>query len=160
MGKKRTSNGGKQPAGKTAALDLGKARVGLAVSDELGMLAHPRPPLDGRNQAALLTNLVDLAEDETITHFVVGLPLHLDGREGSGADRARRFCQKLATRANVTVELIDERLSTVQAERALKEAGATRAEIKKRIDGAAAALLLQLWLDRRTRERDSPAPPS
>lgn len=148
MGKKHTTEGAEEAGGKVAALDLGKARVGLAVSDELRMLAHPRPPLDGRNPAALLSILAALASDEGISHFVVGLPLHLDGREGAGADRARRFCQKLATRAKVTVELIDERLSTVQAERALKEAGANRTEIKQRVDGAAAALLLQIWLDR------------
>ena len=102
---------------RVAAIDLGKARVGLAVSDDLGMMAHPRPPLDGRKRRALLDALTSLAEEEGIVRFLVGLPLSMSGREGVAAQRAMRFCQQLADATGVAVELVDERLTTVQGAR-------------------------------------------
>lgn len=136
-------------SGRVAALDLGKARVGLAVSDELGMLAHPRDTLDARREPKLLRDLAALAKDERIVRFVVGYPLHLDGRQGVAAERAARFCQKLADAAGVAIELVDERLTSVQAERQLREAGASRAQVRAKVDAASAVLILQLWLDQR-----------
>ncbi|WP_231511596.1 Holliday junction resolvase RuvX [Chondromyces apiculatus] len=131
-----------------AAIDLGKARVGVAVADELGMFAHPRPPLDGARQQAVLAALAALARDEGVTRFLVGLPLELDGREGSAARRAMGFAQALADAAGVAVELVDERLSTVEASRRLREGGTNSRRARARVDGAAAAVLLQAWLDR------------
>lgn len=135
-----------QQAGRVAAIDLGKARVGLAVSDELRLLAHPRPALDGKSLNALVSALAAIAAEEGIVRFLVGLPLAMSGEEGVAARRARRFCQKLANATGVEIELVDERLSTVQASRALREAGGRRHQ--ERIDGAAAAVVLQQWLDR------------
>src|SRR3954471_4233827 len=94
---------------RVAAVDLGKVRVGLAVSDELGMLAHPRPPLPGQNRKVLLAELVKLARDEAIDRFLVGLPLDRGGHEGQSAVRARRFAQVLADATGREVELVDER---------------------------------------------------
>ena len=131
------------------ALDLGKARVGVAVSDELGMLAHPRPPLSGRNQKQLLAALGELAQAEQADRFLVGLPLSMSGEHGVAAQRAARFCQRLAEATGLEVETIDERLTSVQAERRLAEAGASRSDIGAHIDGEAAAILLQQWLDQR-----------
>lgn len=136
-----------QHEGRVAAIDLGKARVGLAVSDELRMLAHPRPALDGSSQKAVVSALATLAKEEGLVRFLVGLPLAMSGEEGVAARRAARFCQKLADATGVEVELVDERLTTVQADRALREAG--HRDRKARIDGAAAALILQHWLDAR-----------
>src|SRR5258705_7070530 len=65
----------REPRVKVAAIDLGKARVGVAVSDDLGLLAHPRPPLSGKSTRALLGSLAELAREEEITRFLVGLPL-------------------------------------------------------------------------------------
>jgi putative Holliday junction resolvase len=148
---------GAQPAGTTMseqqdkprviALDLGKARVGVAVSDELGLLAHPRPPLAGRNQKRLLAALVELVAAEQASRFLVGLPLSMSGEHGVAAQRAARFCQHLAEATGLEVELIDERLTSVQAERRLAEAGASRRDIGARVDGEAAAIFLQQWLD-------------
>jgi len=135
--------------GRVAALDYGKARVGVAVSDELGMLAHPRPPLDGSDRKKLLAACAKLAKSEGVTRFLVGLPLSMSGEAGVVAKRAIRFCQQLADATGVEVELIDERLTSVQAERHLTDAGASKAEIKQRVDGAAAAIILQQWLDAR-----------
>jgi putative holliday junction resolvase len=132
-------------APRVAAVDLGKARVGLAVSDELGMLAHPRPALDGRSLKAVLAALAKLAADEKIARFVVGVPLELSGQGGVAAQRAVRFCQKLADATGCEVELVDERLSTVEATRRLREG--ERKDVGERVDSAAAAILLQQWLD-------------
>lgn len=130
-----------------AGIDLGKVRVGLAVSDELGVLAHPRPPLDGRDLGRLVERLVDLMQSEGIDVFVVGLPLHLSGAEGRAAARVRRFAERLRQRTQARVELYDERLTTRQARDRLRSAGLSERELRPRLDGAAAAILLQSWLD-------------
>ncbi|WP_433926106.1 Holliday junction resolvase RuvX [Sorangium cellulosum] len=134
---------------RAAAIDLGKARVGVAVTDELGLYAHPRPLLDGRNRKALLEALAALARDEGLTRFLVGLPLEMNGDEGPAARRAVAFAQALADATGVEVELLDERLTTVEAARRLRDGGISARKSKERVDGAAAALLLQAWLDGR-----------
>lgn len=138
-----------QQNGRVAAIDLGKTRVGIAVTDELGLLAHPRPPLSGKNEKKLLEALSRLVTEEGVSRFVVGYPLSMSGREGVAAQRAVRFCQRLANATGVDVELVDERLTSLQAERQLAEAGHTRNEVKARVDGEAAAIILQQWLDAR-----------
>lgn len=142
------------PDERAAAIDLGSTRVGLAVADELGWLAHPRPFLDGRNRKGLLLELRKLAVAEKIGHFLVGLPRNLDGSEGPGARRARQFGKELAEKTGCTVEMVDERLSTVQAQARLHETGLDVRRSRSRIDSAAAAILLQSWLDGRRGESE------
>jgi len=134
---------------RAAGIDLGTARVGLAVSDELGLLAHPRPYLDGRDPGRLVKVLVQLAQDEGIDAFVVGLPRNLSSHEGRPARHARQFARVLAEASGKTVELVDERLTTVEARARLREQGLTDRQARGRIDSAAAAVLLQSWLDTR-----------
>ncbi len=136
---------------RALGLDLGSARVGVALSDELGSIAHPRPNLDGRNEPALLEAVSALVDSEGITVIIVGLPLDLSGAEGRAARRARRVARALADRVSVSVELVDERLTTVEARKRLREAGAKDRDARHRIDGAAAAVLLQAWLESRGR---------
>lgn len=136
---------------RAAAIDFGKVRVGLAVADELGVLAHPRPHLDGRNRRALLAALRQLATDEGIDLFVVGLPRTLSGAEGPPARRARQFAAHLEAETGCRVELLEEWLSTRQARDRLKEQGLKEREIRERVDSAAATVLLQAWLDARAR---------
>jgi putative holliday junction resolvase len=132
---------------RAAAVDLGTVRVGIAVADELGLLAHPRPFLPGGNPRALLEALARLAADEGITLFLVGLPLKLDGIEGPPARRARRFAEQLRERTKLEVQLVDERLTSREARARLREGGMKDKEARLRIDSAAAAVLLQSWLD-------------
>ena len=132
---------------RAAAVDLGKVRVGLAVADELGLMAHPRPYLDGRDPRRVIGELTRLAEAEGIALFLVGLPRQLNGKEGLAAGRARRFAQALATRTRARVELVDEWLSTVEAQARLREQGLDGRDARQRVDSAAAAVLLQSWLD-------------
>lgn len=134
---------------RAAAIDLGRVRVGIAVSDELGVLAHPRPFLSGRSESKLLDGLADLAKQEALGVFILGLPLEMDGREGRAAKRARRFGAALQARTGTPVQYLDERLTTVTAHSRLREAGGDAKSAKSRIDSAAAALLLQSWMDAR-----------
>jgi putative holliday junction resolvase len=133
---------------RVAAIDLGKARVGVAVSDELGLMAHPRPALSGGSEKALLASLAELAREEALTRFLVGLPLEMNGAEGRAARRALAFAEALAEATGLRVELVDERLTTVEASRRLRARGVSAKEGKKLVDGEAAAVMLQSWMDR------------
>jgi putative Holliday junction resolvase len=141
---------------RAIGVDLGAHRVGVAVADEIGAMAHARPYLDGRDVSKLLDGLRDLAKAEGIVTFVVGLPRSMDGSEGMAARKARRFATLLAKHTGARVEFWDERLSSVQATSKLREQGLDARQMKGRIDSAAAAILLQSWLDR-TDRRASPS---
>jgi putative holliday junction resolvase len=143
---------------KVAAIDFGKVRVGVAISDELGLLAHPRAYLDGSNMKRLLAALAAFAEAEQLERFVVGLPRHLDGREGPAARRARSFARLLKQSAGIPVELVDEWLSTRQAQLQLRDQGLDVKRSRERIDSAAAAVFLQSWLDRHRASSDLQPP--
>ena len=132
---------------RCAAIDLGKVRVGLAVSDELGLLAHARPNLDGSNPGHVVDVLAMLATVESIDVFVVGLPRTMDGHEGAPARRARVFAQKLRLRTGKQVILMDERLTTKQASLQLQVVGRSTRKQRAVIDGVAATLMLQAYLD-------------
>jgi len=146
---KLVAKGARRRLVRAAAIDFGAVRVGLAVADDLGLLAHPRPFLDGKNPAALLARLKELQATEQIEIFVVGLPRELGGREGAAARRVRAFAQKLERETAVRVELYDEWLSTREAAGRLRAQGLDSRQQRSRIDSAAAAILLQSWLDSR-----------
>lgn len=137
----------KRPRARVAAIDLGKARVGVAVADELGLMAHARPFLEGKSRRPLLAALATLAKEDGIERFLVGLPLEMNGEHGPAAQRALEFAQQLADATGVEIEMIDERLSTVEASRRLRDRGLTTREQRSLVDGAAAAVILQSWLD-------------
>jgi putative holliday junction resolvase len=132
---------------RAAAVDLGSTRIGIAVSDELGLLAHPRPFLSGLSSGQLVERLSMLAQQDGIELFVIGLPRTLDGREGPLARRARKVAAALKQRAGCRVVLVDERLSTTQAHAELATLGFDARQRKSRVDSVAAAILLQTFLD-------------
>lgn len=139
-------------SGRVLGVDLGERRIGLAISDEERRLAFPAGHLERKALARDLEALRLLAADRGATRIVVGLPLHLDGREGTGARAAREFARALGEATALPVELLDERLTTVEAERALREASRkTRRGRKQVIDAMAATLLLRGWLDAQPR---------
>ena len=144
---------GRVGAGRTCALDLGRARVGVAIDDGLGAMAHPRGVLDGRDRKRLLAELRRLAEGEGIARFVVGLPLRMSGEEGPEARAARALAQAIADATGREVELWDERLTTVQAARSLRASEVRGRKARERIDEAAACAILQAWLDARRMRR-------
>ena len=139
--------------GRVCGLDPGRARIGVAVDDELGLLAHPRGTLDPRDPRALAEALRALAKEEDVRRFVVGLPLHMTGGEGASARDARRLAQLVADATGCLVELWDERLSTVQANRALAASEVRGKKARAHIDEAAACAILQSWLDARQARR-------
>jgi putative Holliday junction resolvase len=141
--------GARRPSGRTCGIDPGKVRVGLAIDDELGLLAHPRGTLDAGDSAELLRRLVAWAREENVTRFVVGLPVGLRGDEGGAARSARAFAQRVADATGLPVELWDERLSTAQAYRALAEGGVRGRKARARVDETAACTILQSWMDAR-----------
>ena len=128
------------------ALDLGDARIGLAVSDELGITAQPLGYLASTSKRADLHAIAMLVEEREVTRVVVGYPLLLSGEEGSRACEARETAERLRKTLVVPVELWDERLTTAQAERELVGDGVRRSRRRKVIDSLAAVLILQSWL--------------
>jgi len=135
--------------GPVLGLDLGARRIGLAVSDQAGQIAFPAGYLDRSSLEADLAALEALVAERAVRRIVVGLPRLLDGRDGTGAAAARRFAAALADRIALPVELEDERLTTAEAERALREAPARRRRDRKHLlDAMAATLLLRGYLAR------------
>jgi putative Holliday junction resolvase len=134
--------------GPVLGLDLGTRRIGLAISDERGVFAFPAGHLERVGLKRDLAALRLLVAERGVRRIVVGLPLQLDGREGAGARAAREFARALAEATSLEVELMDERLTSVEAERALREAPrATRRGRKQVIDAMAATLMLRSWLE-------------
>ncbi len=131
---------------RTMAVDLGSARTGIAVSDELGMLAQPWKTLPGGESA--LEAVVAAWEEIKPVRILVGLPRNMNGTYGPAAENARTFAENLRARVTCPVELWDERLTTVAAQRALRESGRKARDQRGVIDQVAAQILLQSWLDR------------
>ena len=136
------------------ALDYGERRVGVAVSDPEGVLALPLETIerDRRGEGAL-ARLEQLVSEYQVDRIVVGLPLHLDGRAGEQAERARAFGRAVGQRTGARIEYLDERWTSLEAERLLAPAGASKRRRQQRrmnVDTAAATILLRTWLERRT----------
>lgn len=130
------------------AIDYGRVRHGLAVSDGLGMASHPLPAMQRKHPAQDLSRLARLAEEREVRRIVVGLPLNMDGSEGPMAAEVRRFGETVAAELGLPVHYEDERLSTDEAETRLKERGLRPSERRRLRDSLAAAVVLQALLDR------------
>jgi len=132
--------------GRVLALDSGTVRIGVAVSDPLGITAQPHSSLDAASPD-LMADISRLVESLDVERIVVGLPVSLDGTEGASARLARDLADRITEATGVEVSLIDERFSTVTAERVMIEAGARRSERRAARDRVAAAVFLQAYLD-------------
>ncbi len=133
---------------RVMAIDPGTVRHGVAASDPLGMIATPLPFLPASGPGGGIDALVDAALRMEASLVLVGHPLNMDGTAGPRAQAAERLAEELRRRLPVTVALVDERLSSFEAEELLREAGVDTRKRKGRIDSAAAAVLLQRYLDR------------
>jgi putative Holliday junction resolvase len=136
-------------SGRILALDLGKRRIGLALSDELGVTAQGLETLQRTNIREDLAHLAKLASDNNVTLILMGNPLHMSGREGHGTEHARDFGARLQAATTIPVQLWDERLTTVQAQRVLRESGVSIEKRAKAVDRLAAVILLESFLDSR-----------
>ena len=137
---------------RTLALDYGERRIGVAVSDPTGAIAQPLETIaataGGRDALERIAELVRTLEVERI---VVGLPVHMNGSSGPEAERARAFGERVRKRAGVEVEYLDERWTSLEAERVFDDAGVSQRKRRGHVDPIAAALLLRTWLERRRR---------
>lgn len=131
-------------------VDFGERRIGLAVSDPTGTIATPLETLQRRaGKRPPVARMAEIAQSFDVGRVVVGLPLGLDGIENDWCAEVRGVGEKLADRLGVPVSFVDERLTSVRAERAVRAVGLSRThrEEKGRVDAAAAQLILQSWLD-------------
>lgn len=131
------------------ALDVGDVRIGVAVSDLMGLCANPRETYVRKGGEADTEYFAAYAERENADAFIVGLPKNMDGTEGERALLTRDFGEKLRERTGLDVIYVDERLTTVSAERMLIDADVRRDKRKKVIDKVAATIILQSYLDGR-----------
>jgi putative Holliday junction resolvase len=134
-------------AGRVLALDFGKRRIGLAVSDELGITAQGLPTLQRTNKAQDLEALGRVIRERGVTLVVMGQPLHMSGTEGRQANYAAQFARTLEAHTQVEVRMWDERLTTVEANRVLQQSGVSRQKQRAAVDRLSAVLILQSYLD-------------
>ncbi len=140
---------------KSLAIDLGAKRVGVAISDAEGRFAVPLTTLDRRDDEQLARAIGELARQEEVERLVAGEPLRLDGSPGPAALRARRFAERLARDLGLPLELVDEVLTSREAEERLRAAGVDPRRHPERVDAVAAQIILQEALDRDARDRNA-----
>lgn len=136
-------------AKRVLGLDVGTKRIGLAISDPLGITAQGLETLHRRNKRADFEQLGNVIREYQISELVVGYPLRMSGNEGVQAEKMHHFAEELRHRFKLPVHLWDERLTSAQANRVLRE---TEMSIKRRgevVDRLAAVLILQSWMDAR-----------
>src|SRR5687768_921800 len=122
-------------------LDVGKRRIGVAITDPLAITARPHSTIDRNKQAVV--KIASIVEELQIGKIVVGLPLHLSGVEGEQALDVRNFVTKLQAQVSIPIEFKDERLTTVEAEYRLSDRRGDRRKRKSKIDAVAASILLE-----------------
>jgi len=145
---------------RVLGLDVGSRRIGVAVSDPLGITAQGLETVRRQNKRLDLEQLEKIVRDYEVAEIVVGLPLRLSGDEGTQSDKMRQFAEDLRRRLQLPVHLWDERLTSAQANRLLRE---TDMSIRRRgevVDQMAAVLILQSWLDARSAIENGRARPS
>ena len=129
------------------AIDFGRVRIGVAISDELQLLAHPLETIAANERA--IARVAEIVRERNVDHVVVGIPRQLNGKIGAAATEAVRFREKLRAILPCPVVAWDERLTTVAAHRALREAGKKTRDTRHYVDQVAAQMILQGYLDRR-----------
>lgn len=138
-------------AGRVIGLDVGDVRIGVAVSDPLGIIAQPHTVIQRTELAKDLEAIRAVVVEREATRIVAGLPLNREGKPGPQAEKVLDFIEALRPVAGVDIETQDERFSTAAAERMLIDANVSRKGRKKVIDKIAAHHILQTWLDRHGR---------
>ncbi|MCP4306873.1 MAG: Holliday junction resolvase RuvX [bacterium] len=136
---------------RVLGLDPGERRIGVALSDPIGIIAQPHVVLD-RKQGDVIAAIRDLCEEYEVKTVVVGLPTSLSGEEGPAAVKARELGTAVSAATGCDISFFDERFTTVQAESALIEGGMRRRQRRETIDKVAAAMMLQGYLDTRSND--------
>jgi putative holliday junction resolvase len=141
---------------RVVGLDLGSRRIGVAVSDGLGLSAQPHGTIARHGGVRDLEAVARVVAEVGADRVVLGLPLDPEGHEADAARRARAFGERLGQHLGLPIELIDESYSTVEAEEVLLAADVSRARRRTVIDKLAASVILQRWLDQRQPQRPRP----
>ncbi len=131
---------------RALGIDIGEARVGVALSDELGMMAHPLETIQVK-AGGVRQRILTLAREKKAEAIIVGMPRNMNGTFGPAAEKARAFIADLTPDSPCPIIPWDERLTTVSAQRSLQEAGRKARDQRSVIDQVAAQILLQSWLD-------------
>jgi len=137
----------KAAKGRILALDLGKKRIGLALSDPLGITAQGLPTLERTNIREDLAALQKIVAEHEVTQILMGNPLHMSGHESRQSAYTQEFAKRLAERTGLEVKFWDERLTTVEAERVLRQSGISIEKRARAVDRLAAVILLESYLD-------------
>ena len=128
-------------------LDIGDARTGVAISDELGIAAHPLCTIHRKSRKAVLAELQELVSAHKVERIVVGLPLQLDGETGTQARKVKRFAERLEQQVNLPIVFWDESFTTFEAAQILRGTKKRRKKRKQVIDQVAAVLILEGYLE-------------
>ena len=129
------------------ALDHGTVRIGLALSDELGMIAQPLEFIPAEPHDKFLARLNEIIREKNVELLLVGMPRNMDGSYGPAATKVQEFIAALKTVVTIPIKTWDERLTSAQANRLLIQADVRRDQRKQKVDKMAAAILLQSYLD-------------
>ena len=135
------------------ALDFGRARIGAAISDELQLLAHPVETIPANEKA--LSRVAEIVRERKVDHVIAGIPRQMNGQIGAAATEVLEFVEKLRAILPCPVVTWDERLSTVAAHRALRDAGKKTRDTRSYIDQVAAQMILQSYLDGRAANNEA-----
>lgn len=134
--------------GRILCLDVGDVRIGLAMSDIMKIIANPLETLKRKNSQADFDYILNVCKQNDVELILSGLPLSLNGQENAQTQKTREFIEQLQSQTNIPIKFVDERLTTVSAQRVLIESGMRRENRKNVVDKVAAAIILQGYLDR------------
>jgi putative Holliday junction resolvase len=144
-----------QARGRVLGLDVGSKRIGIAISDELGITAQGLETLQRKNKKADFAALDLLIRKHCVREIVIGLPLRLSGAEGMQSEKMRDFAEELRERTQLPVHLFDERLTSAEANRVLRESNISISKRAAAVDRMAAVLILQAWMEAQNFSRKS-----
>ena len=134
--------------GRILCLDVGDVRIGLAMSDIMKIIANPLETLKRKNSQADFDYILNICKQNDVELIISGLPLSMNGQENVQTQKTREFIEVLQSQTNIPIKFVDERLTTVSAQRVLIESGMRRENRKNVVDKVAAAIILQGYLDR------------
>src|ERR1700692_591849 len=146
---KKEERKSERPTSRVMGLDVGSRRIGIAVSDPLGITAQGLETLQRRNKRQDLAALERVIREYSVREIVVGLPLRMSGAEGTQSEKMRGFAEELAKKFRLPVHLWDERLTSAEANRFLRETELSIAKRGRAVDRMAAVLILQGWMEQR-----------
>jgi len=143
---------------RTLALDIGKRRIGVAVSDPLGMVARPVETVQSVSLNVDVERVTEIARKLEAEMIVVGDPIHMNGDPGTMSNRVHKFGEMLGEVSGLPIDYCDERLTTVEAQRILQDSGVPPKKVRQQIDAVAAAVILQSYLNTKKPPRNESDP--